>query len=95
MTKGKVIPGLKLIKHPTMKTYRGNGGTAPPFLISALDGSEWSASRPFRLNTYTHFTVNWAHHRADLDVMEKRKISYPCRESNPDSSAVQPVAQLP
>jgi hypothetical protein len=23
----------------------GNGGTAPPFLITALDGDEWSASR--------------------------------------------------
>jgi hypothetical protein len=28
----------------------GSGGIAPPFLISALDGGEWSASRPY------HFT---------------------------------------
>jgi hypothetical protein len=26
----------------------GSGGIAPPFLISALDGGEWSASRPCR-----------------------------------------------
>jgi hypothetical protein len=30
-----------------MKTY-GGGGTAPPFFTSALDGGEWSASRPDR-----------------------------------------------
>jgi hypothetical protein len=30
-----------------MKTYEGGGGgIAPPFLISTLDGDEWSASRP-------------------------------------------------
>jgi hypothetical protein len=32
-----------------------------------------------------------AGHRAGLDVMKKGKISCPCRQSNPDSSAVQPV----
>jgi hypothetical protein len=26
-----------------------------------------------------------------LDVVEKRKVSYPCRESNPDYSTIQPV----
>jgi hypothetical protein len=30
-----------------MKTW-GSGGIAPPFLTSALDGDEWSASRPGR-----------------------------------------------
>jgi hypothetical protein len=30
--------------------------------------------------------------RAGLDVMEKRKISHPYRESNPDSSVVQAIA---
>jgi hypothetical protein len=32
-----------------MKTYGGGGGViAPPFLISALDGGEWSVSNPGR-----------------------------------------------
>jgi hypothetical protein len=29
---------------------------------------------------------------ASLDAAEKRKISDPCQELNPDSSAIQPVA---
>jgi hypothetical protein len=31
-----------------MKTYGGGGGIAPLFLVWALDGGEWSASRPGR-----------------------------------------------
>jgi hypothetical protein len=31
-----------------MKTYGGSGGIATPFLTSALDGGEWSASSPGR-----------------------------------------------
>jgi hypothetical protein len=38
---------LSLRLHYAMKTYSG-GGIAPPFLTSALDGGEWSASRPGR-----------------------------------------------
>jgi hypothetical protein len=30
--------------------------------------------------------------RKGLDVMEKRKISFPYRKSNPNSSVVQPIA---
>jgi hypothetical protein len=33
-----------------MKAHGGSGGTPPPFLTLALDGSEWSASYP------SHFT---------------------------------------
>jgi hypothetical protein len=29
----------------------GSGGIAPPFLTSALDGGEWSASRPGRFTS--------------------------------------------
>jgi hypothetical protein len=32
-----------------METYGGGGNIAPPFLTSALDGGEWSASHPTRL----------------------------------------------
>jgi hypothetical protein len=38
----------------------------------------------------THCVGGWLGLRADLDVMEERKISCPWRESNPDSSVVQP-----
>jgi hypothetical protein len=31
-----------------MNTYGGIGVVAPPFFTSALDGGEWSASRPGR-----------------------------------------------
>jgi hypothetical protein len=48
MWNGIVAP--ELIKHHAMKTW-GSGGIAPSFLISALDGSEWSATGP------TRFTV--------------------------------------
>jgi hypothetical protein len=36
---------LSLIKHYAKKT-RGEWTTAPPFLTSAIDEGEWSASRP-------------------------------------------------
>jgi hypothetical protein len=32
--------------------------------------------------------------RAGLDSVKKRKISFPCRDSNPSSSSVQPVVGL-
>jgi hypothetical protein len=37
----------------------------------------------------THWTGGWVGSRAGLDAVEQRKISCPCRESNP---AVQPVS---
>jgi hypothetical protein len=46
--KGKVVPVLFLTEHHTMKAYWGSGGIAARILISALDGGEWSASRPSR-----------------------------------------------
>jgi hypothetical protein len=45
-TKSKLSLGL--IKHNAMKINGGSGGISPPFLTSALDGGEWSASRPCR-----------------------------------------------
>jgi hypothetical protein len=63
---------------------------APPFLISALDGGEWSASRPCRFipgerALGTHWIGGWVGLSAGLDAVEERKILH-CRESN------QPVA---
>jgi hypothetical protein len=62
------------------------------FLISGLDGGEWSVSLPGRLTPKfrtpgTHWTGGWVGPRADLDAM-KRKIFCSYWEQNLDSSAV-------
>jgi hypothetical protein len=49
------------------------------FFISALDGGEWSASRPGSFNHRetalgTHWIGGWVGPRAVLDVVVKRKI---------------------
>jgi hypothetical protein len=66
-------------------------------LTSALDGGEWSASRPGRFTPRerapgSHCTGNWVGPRAVLDTVVKRKIPSPRRESNPRTLIVQPVA---
>jgi hypothetical protein len=68
-----------------MKTY---GGVAPPFLTSALDGGEWSASRPSRFTSGeralgTRWLGGWVGPRAGLVSVEKRKTSCLCWERNP------------
>jgi hypothetical protein len=65
---------------------------------SALDGGEWSASRPGRFTPRestpgTHWIGGWIGSRAVLDAVVKRKIPSPRRESNPRTPIVQPVAQ--
>jgi hypothetical protein len=67
-------------------------------LTSALDGSEWSASRPGRFTPRerapcTHWIGDWVGPRAVLDAVVKRKIPSPRRETNPRTPIVQPVAQ--
>jgi hypothetical protein len=67
-------------------------------LTSALDGDEWSASRPGRFTRKegapdTHGIGDWVGPRAVLDVVVKRKIPSPRRQSNHRTSIVQPVAQ--
>jgi hypothetical protein len=67
-------------------------------LTSALDGGEWSASRPGRFTPRvralgTHWIGGWVGPRAVLDAVVKRKIPSPRRESNPRTPIVQPVAQ--
>jgi hypothetical protein len=69
----------------------GNGGTAPPFLISGLDISEWSASQPSRFiigkeppvpyPMGIHWTGDWVGPRAGVDAV----LSF--RESNPGRPA--------
>jgi hypothetical protein len=65
---------------------------------SALDGGEWSASRPGRLTPRerapgAHWIGGWVGPRAVLDAVVKRKIPSPLRESNPRTPIVQLVAQ--
>jgi hypothetical protein len=68
----------KLIKHCAMKTW---GSGAPPFLTSALDGREWSASRPSRFipgdsAPGAHCIGGRVGPRAGPNTVEKRKIFY-------------------
>jgi hypothetical protein len=56
----------------------GNGGIALPFLMSALDGGEWSASRPGRFTPReraagTHSLWGWVGSGAGLDAVEQRQ----------------------
>jgi hypothetical protein len=58
---------------------------------------EWSASRPGRFTHAetvlgTHWVRGWVGPKAGMDAVEELKISFPCLESNPNSSVVQPVA---
>jgi hypothetical protein len=67
-------------------------------VTSALDGGEWSASRPERFTPRErapdiHWIGGWVGPRAVLDAVVKRKIPRPRRESNPRTPIVQPVAQ--
>jgi hypothetical protein len=52
---------------------------APPFLVSELDGGEWSASRSGRFTPgerapRTYWTGGWVDPRVGLDAVEERKI---------------------
>jgi hypothetical protein len=67
-------------------------------LTSALDGGEWSASRPDRFTPRerspgTHWIGGWVGPRTVLDAVVKRKIPSLRRESNSRTPVVQPVAQ--
>jgi hypothetical protein len=65
---------------------KGVGGIAPPFLTSALDGSEWLASRPCRYTPGardhgTRWIGGWLSRKLSVDAEKKRKVTH-CRESN-------------
>jgi len=67
-------------------------------LTSALDGGEWSASRPGRFTPrerapFTHWIGGCVGHRDVLNAVVKREIPSPRRESNPRTPIAQPVAQ--
>jgi hypothetical protein len=82
-----------------MKAYWGEWMySSAHSLTSALDGGEWSASRPGRFTPRetapgTHRIGGWVGPRAVLDAVVKRKIPSLRRESNPRTPIVQPLAQ--
>jgi hypothetical protein len=81
-----------------MKAHWGVEVQLTHSLTSALDGGEWSASRPGRFTPRerapdTHWIGGWVGPRAVLDAVVNRKIPNPRREPNPRTPIVQPVAQ--
>jgi hypothetical protein len=77
-----------------MRAYGESGGTAPPFLTSALDGGKWSASCPSHFipkerPTGTNCIGAWVGTGAGL-ATEEEKISY--WELNHNSLATQSTA---
>jgi hypothetical protein len=48
---GKVTPSLNYLRNMPLR-HMGDGGIAPPFLVSALDGDDWSASSPWVCEGY-------------------------------------------
>jgi hypothetical protein len=69
------------------------------FTTSALDGGEWSASRPGRAfipgerTPGIHWTGGWVGPRDGLYKEDREKILCPCRGSNLDRPVVQPVVR--
>jgi hypothetical protein len=66
------------------------------FLISALVGGQWSASRPCRFipgerTPYTHLVRGWVGPRAGLDDVDNWNCWH-YQDSNSDPSDLQPVA---
>jgi hypothetical protein len=62
-----------------MKAYGGVDIEIHIFLTSALDGGEWSASRPCRFTSRkgafdTQWIGGWVDSRASLDDVEKNKF---------------------
>jgi hypothetical protein len=81
-----------------MKAYWEWRYSSTHSLTSALDGGEWSASRPGRFTPRertprTHCIEGWVGPRAILDAVVKRKISILRHESNHKTPIVQLVAQ--
>jgi hypothetical protein len=67
-------------------------------LTLALDGGEWSASRPSRFSPRerapsTHLIGGWVGPRFVMDAVVRRKIPSPCQDSNPRTLIIQPIAE--
>jgi hypothetical protein len=86
----KVKSSLCLAKYHAMKRCGGPEVYLHALLTSALDGGEWSESRPDRFIPRervpgTHWIGGWLGPRAGLDVMVKRKKSQPLPGIEPES----------
>jgi hypothetical protein len=90
----KIKLPLCLVKYRSMGAYGGVKVYFHAFLTLALDGGEWFASRPgsFTLRKDLPVTTGWVGIEAGPDILELREIYCRCRESNPDSSVIQPIA---
>jgi hypothetical protein len=80
-----------------MEAYWGVEVQLHAFMTSALDGGEWSASRPSRFTRrerapFTHQIEGLVGSRVGLDAVVKREIPNPCLDSNPRSSRPYPSA---
>jgi hypothetical protein len=80
-----------------VKAYWGMEVWLHAFLTLALDGGEWSASRPGRFTPWgnasgTHWIGGWVGPKAGLDAVVKRKIPSPCQDWNPQTSSPLPRA---
>jgi hypothetical protein len=69
-----------------------SGGIIPPFLTSAPDGGEWSASHPSHFtsggkSSRTHWLGGWVDPGTSLDAVVYRKIPYTCWGLNPSRLA--------
>jgi hypothetical protein len=78
-----------LIKHYTMKAYGGVDVEVHIFLTVALDGGEWSVSRPSHFAPgerapVTHWIGGWVDPRASVDDVEERTfLTLPALELQP------------
>jgi hypothetical protein len=85
--KSEVVPLRSIEAHVGDRRYSSSS-----FLTSALEGGEWSASRPGRAlplgewTPGTHCIGGWVGPRAGLDAEVRGKILCLCRGSNPGRS---------
>jgi hypothetical protein len=59
-----------------MKAYAGVDISIHIFLISALAGDEWSASRPCPFTSSTQWIGGWMDSRAGLEDVEKKNLHH-------------------
>jgi hypothetical protein len=71
-----------LTENHAKKVYWGAEVQLHAFLTSAIDGGEWSASRPYRFTPTERAPGTHWYPRAGLDAVVKRKIPSPCQDSN-------------
>jgi hypothetical protein len=81
-----------------MKAYGDSGGIVPPFLISSLEGGEWSASRPRRSAAKetapgTHDVERAGGPQSLCRRFGDEKNLLPLLGIEPYSSVVQPIAE--